>query len=217
MNTKTPPSYGGFFVGLSQHLESKRAGNSRPAFFALPVAEATAAVWSGMPAGRAVVHRTAAASRPAVPARSAAAGHRNGGAVGCHRPIERSCRHGLRCRHRRQAETDREQGHCDNFHGNSFLLVRDENVFNPTPFTLPMAVMPVTAVPTPMPVPMPVAMMPAHFFRLDMIDVVLRNDSGLRACRRGSQLHFSRCRRKRRGLAAGGKRRAARHKSHRQF
>src|SRR5579863_9248193 len=108
--------------------QNKRSRKFPPLrFFNSPVAEATAAERSGMPAGRAVVHRTATAIRPAVPARSTAASHRNGRGAGRGRLIERSDGHGLRDRHRRKAEADREQGYGNNFHGHSFLLVRDEN------------------------------------------------------------------------------------------
>ena len=65
-----------------------------------------------------------------------------------------------------------------------------------------MTVMPVTVVPTmppavPVPVPVPTAvpvamMVPAHFFRLDAIDVVLRYDSGFSADDRGSCLQCGR-------------------------
>jgi hypothetical protein len=49
---------------------------------------------------------------------------------------------------------------------------------------VPMPV-PVT-VPTAMPVPVPMAMMmPAHFFRLDMVDFVLRYDRRLDGCASG--------------------------------
>jgi hypothetical protein len=58
-------------------------------------------------------------------------------------------------------------------------------------------------------------MMPAHLFRLDAIDVVLRDDGGLSASGRGSGLQFSGHRRQRRGLRGCSKRGAACHKTHR--
>ena len=53
------------------------------------------------------------------------------------------------------------------------------------PMTMPVMAMPspMTAVPapvTPMPVPVPV-MAPVYFFRLEMIDIVLRDDGGFGA------------------------------------
>ena len=116
------------FRKANRRAKQKGREISRPfVFFNSPVAEAMAAVRSGMPAGRAVVHRTTTTIGPAVPARSTPTSHGNGRGVGRCRLIERSYRHGLRCRHRRKAEADREQGHCNNFHSHSFLLVRDEN------------------------------------------------------------------------------------------
>ena len=78
-----------------------------------------------------------------------------------------------------------------------------------------MAVMPVmVAVPMTMPVMVPVAMMvPAYFFRLDAIDVVLRYDGGLSDDGRGSSLQCTRNRGKRRGLCACGEHHTTRYKS----
>ena len=80
----------------------------------------------------------------------------------------------------------------------------------------PVAMVP-TAVPvTVMPATMPVAVVvPAHFFRLDPIDIVLRDDGGFSASGRGSGLQFSGHRRQRRGLRRCSKRCAARYKTHR--
>lgn len=82
-----------------------------------------------------------------------------------------------------------------------------------------MAVMPVmVAVPMTMPVMVPVAMMvPAYFFRLDAIDVVLRYDGGLSDDGRGSSLQCTRNRGKRRGLCACGEHHTTRYKSNREF
>lgn len=80
------------------------------------------------------------------------------------------------------------------------------------PATVMPAAVPVTVMPTPMPV---AVVMPAHFFRLDVIDIVLRDDSGLGTGRRRSSLHFSGHRRQRSGLRSCSKRGAARHKTHR--
>jgi hypothetical protein len=127
---KTPPVWAGFFVELSQLLNyrKKGAGNFPPlGFFRLPVAEATAAERSGMPAGRAVIHGTTTTVGPAVPAQSTATSHGNGRGAGRCRLIERGHRHGLRDRHRRKAEADREQGHGNDFHRHSFLFGADEN------------------------------------------------------------------------------------------
>src|ERR1700722_17576135 len=126
---ENPACLGGVFVELSQsNRRAKQKGReiSRPSFFNSPVAEATAAERSGMPAGRAVVHRTTTAIGPAVPARSTATSHGNGrGADRC-RLSERNHRHGLSDRHRRkaeaEAEADREQGHSNDFHRHSFLF-----------------------------------------------------------------------------------------------
>jgi hypothetical protein len=60
-------------------------------------------------------------------------------------------------------------------------------------------------------------MMPVHFFRLDVIDFVLRYDSGFNADGCGRCLPFSRDRRKRGGLRDCGQHYAGRHKSHREF
>jgi len=83
----------------------------------------------------------------------------------------------------------------------------------------PVATMPATAVPMAvMPAAVPVAVVvavPAHFFRLDAIDIVLRDDSGLGASGHRRGLQFSRHRRKRRGLCSCSKRGPARHKAHR--
>jgi hypothetical protein len=136
MNTKTPLKKRGFLLSCS--AKQKQKGREIPALcFILPVAEATATERSRMPSGRAVVHRTTAAIRPAVPTRSAAASHRNGGGVGWHRLVERRHRHGLGYRHRRKAEADREQGHNGNLHDipsywHATLLARDENDFAQT-------------------------------------------------------------------------------------
>jgi hypothetical protein len=102
-------------------------------------------------------------------------------------------------------------------------------------FRSPVAVMPVTVMPTAVPAPMPVTvptampvmvvpvsvtvtvMVPAHFFWLDMVDVVLRYDGrfGIRGRRGG--LRFCRHRWQRCSLRASGKHGAARDKSYRQF
>jgi hypothetical protein len=85
-----------------------------------------------------------------------------------------------------------------------------------------MAVMPVAVMPTVAPVTVPTVMpvtvmMPVYFFRLDVVDVVLRYDSGFCADGRGSGLQRCRYRRKWCGLCACGKRCAACHKSDREF
>src|ERR1700731_447732 len=90
-----------------------------------PVAEAPAAERSGMPAGRAVVHRTAAAIGPAVPTRSAATGDADG--VARCGLIERRQRHRLRSGHRRKADADSEQRCSKNLHMLSFLLHATKN------------------------------------------------------------------------------------------
>jgi len=79
-------------------------------------------------------------------------------------------------------------------------------------------VVPAAVMPMPMTVPsaMPVAVVvPAHFFRLDVIDVVLRYDSAFSVNRRRSALQISRHRRQRCGLRASGKRGASGHKAYR--
>ena len=59
-----------------------------------------------------------------------------------------------------------------------------------------------------MPMPMPVS--PAHLFRLEMIDVVLRGDRGFRAfAARWHEAGFRRYRRQRRGFRARSKRGSA--------
>jgi hypothetical protein len=77
--------------------------------------------------------------------------------------------------------------------------------------------MPMAMAPAMMAVPMPVPMMmaPAYLFRLDAIDVCLRNDCGFSAfaigrLRRGDG-------RQRRGLRTCRKRSCARHESKREF
>jgi hypothetical protein len=85
-----------------------------------------------------------------------------------------------------------------------------------------MAVMPVMVVPVMVPMAMPVMvpaamMVPAHFLRLDVVDVVLRYDSGFSTGSRGSCLQCCRYRRQRRGLCTCGKHHTTRHKSHREF
>jgi hypothetical protein len=57
---------------------------------------------------------------------------------------------------------------------------------------------------------MPAMMMPAHFYRLDVIDFVLRYDSGPGADDSGRGLQFSRGWRKRCGLRACDQHDAAR-------
>jgi hypothetical protein len=81
--------------------------------------------------------------------------------------------------------------------------------------TMPTAV-PVTMMPAAMPVTM-VMVVPAHFFRLDAIDFVLRDDSGLDAGWRRRGLQFARRRRHRCGLRSCSKRSASCHKSHRNL
>ena len=81
---------------------------------------------------------------------------------------------------------------------------------------VPAAMMPTTVPVTVMPAPMPVAVVvPAHFFRLDAIDIVLRDDGGFSAGGRGSGLQFSGHWRQRRGLRSCSKRCAARYKTYR--
>jgi hypothetical protein len=80
---------------------------------------------------------------------------------------------------------------------------------------------PVAAVPAPVPL-MPVVMMPvvtpADLFRLETIDLVLRNHGGLRAVAvRRHQALLRRNRRQRRGLHACGKRGRACDKSKGEF
>ena len=85
------------------------------------------------------------------------------------------------------------------------------------PVTVVPMPMPVT-VPTAMPVPMPMAMMmPAHFFRLDMVDFVLRYDRRLDGVASGQRHGGFRNRRQGSGLCACGKYRAARDKSKSEF
>src|SRR3569832_1818149 len=73
---------------------------------------------------------------------------------------------------------------------------------------------PVTVMPTTVPAPMPMTV-PAHFFRLDTSDVVLRDDGRFGGGGRGNGLQFSRHRRQRCGLRRRGKHGAASHKAHR--
>ena len=78
---------------------------------------------------------------------------------------------------------------------------------------------PVAMVPTVMPAAVPVAMvvaMPAHFFRLDAIDVVLRDDGGLSGRARGRQ-RLWRDRRQRCSLRGCGKRRTGCNKTKGEF
>jgi hypothetical protein len=161
-----------------------------------PVAKATAAERSGMPAGGAVVHRTAAAIGPAVPARSAATGDADG--VARCGLIERRQRHGLRSGHRRKADADSEQRCSKNLHMLSFLLHATKKTnpdhakttIEPTSGS-PVTAMPVTPVPvasvpavsapapvTPVPMPVPVVASPAHLLRFEAIDVFLRDHRG---------------------------------------
>jgi hypothetical protein len=105
----------------------KRGGKIPPLlFFISPVAEAMAAIRPGMPAGRAVVHRTTTAIRPTVPTRSTTASHRNGSGVASCRLIERRHRHGLGSRHRHKADADREQRCSKYLHWHSFPSLRGE-------------------------------------------------------------------------------------------
>jgi hypothetical protein len=94
--------------------------------------------------------------------------------------------------------------------------------------TSPMTVMPVAVMPTAVPVTMPTVMpvtvvvpmavvVPAHFFRLDAIDLILRHDSGFSTGARRGRLQFGRYRRQRCRVRACGQHRAACHKSHREF
>jgi len=94
--------------------------------------------------------------------------------------------------------------------------------------TVPVVMAPVMVTPTPVaavpaPVPaMPVVMMsvvtPTHFFRLETIDLVLRDHGGLRAvAARRHQALFRRNRRQRRGLRACSKRGGACNKSKGEF
>lgn len=81
----------------------------------------------------------------------------------------------------------------------------------------PVAVMPAAApVPVPAVVPMAV-MMPAHFLRLDMINLVLRYDSRLNACARARRQGWLGDRRQGCGLCACGEHRAARNESNGEF
>jgi hypothetical protein len=131
-----------------------------------------------------------------MPARSASAGNADG--IGRCGLIQRSHRHGLGRGDSRKADADRKQGRSKYFHGLSFLLVREEKMTSGqmSSATLPMAmvapvmtVMPATVpmpMPAAMPMPVPMAMMmPAHFFRLDVIDFVLRHDGRLDVCASG--------------------------------
>ena len=85
----------------------------------------------------------------------------------------------------------------------------------------PVAMVPAAMMPTAVPVTvMPVAVVvPAHFFRLDTINFVLRDDGGFSANGRGSGsgLQFTGHRRQRRGLRSCSKRCAARYKTHRDL
>jgi hypothetical protein len=127
-----------------------------------------------------------------MPARSASAGNAN--SVGRRGLIQWSHRHGLGRRDGRKTDADRKQERGEYLHGLSFLLVREKNSrsneFNePLPMAVvtPVMTAPVTVTPAPMavvPVTVPTAM-PAHLFRLDVINVVLRYDSGLSAGGRG--------------------------------
>jgi hypothetical protein len=116
----------GFFVG--RFREAKRAGNFPPFAFILPVAEAMPAERPRMPAGRAVVHRTATAIGPTMPTGSTTAGHGNDAGFGRRRLIQRSHRHGLGHGDGRKTDTDRKQGRSKYLHGLSFLLVPDEKM-----------------------------------------------------------------------------------------
>jgi hypothetical protein len=84
------------------------------------------------------------------------------------------------------------------------------------PPTVPVAAMPPTVPVTAMPVAV-VMVVPVHFFRLDAIDFVLRDDGGLDASRRRRGPQFIQHRRQRCGLRSCGKRSAARHKTHRNL
>ena len=70
----------------------------------LPIAEAAPAERAGMPAGRAIIHRTASAIGTAVPAGPAAAGDADG--IACYGLVERGQRHRLRRGDRRKAEAN---------------------------------------------------------------------------------------------------------------
>jgi len=78
---------------------------------------------------------------------------------------------------------------------------------------VPVMVMPVMMVPM---VVVPMVMMPVYLYGLDMIDLILRDDSGLSVDRRSCP-QCTRYRRNRRSLCACGKHHTTSHKSHREF
>src|ERR1039458_4482424 len=96
-------------------LNAARAGIPRPLPTFSPVAEATPAERPGMPAGRAVVHRAAAAIGTAVPAGPTTAGDADG--VTRDGLVERGQRHRRRRRDRRKAEANRKRRRKKHFHG----------------------------------------------------------------------------------------------------
>jgi hypothetical protein len=84
----------------------------------------------------------------------------------------------------------------------------------------PVAAMPPTVPATVVPAAMPVAVVmvvPVHFFRLDAIDFVLRDDSRLDPGRRRRGPQFIRHRRQRCSLRSCSKRSAACRKTHRNL
>ncbi len=156
-----------------QFLQNKGTEISAPFIFISPVAEAAATERSGMPAEWTVVHRAAAAIGPAMPARSAATGHRNGGGVrGC-RLIERRHWHRRRRRHRRKTDANRKQRGSECFHESPFRCYVMNTTCALIEIISPMVVMPMTMVPV---VTVPVVVMPAHLDRLHLVDLVLRHD-----------------------------------------
>src|SRR5450756_214577 len=96
-------------------LNAARAGIPRPLPTFSPVAEATPAERPGMPAGRTIVHRAAAAVGTAMPAGAATAGDADG--VTRNRLVERGQRHRHRRRDRRKAEANRKRRCKKHFHG----------------------------------------------------------------------------------------------------
>src|SRR5215471_9841832 len=82
----------------------------------LQVAEATAAEGAGVPAGRAIVHRAAAAIGAAMLAGATAAGHADK-IAGCGLALVKGREpHGLRRGHRHQAEAQSESRNSKQFH-----------------------------------------------------------------------------------------------------
>src|SRR5581483_8914735 len=223
---KIPPENRRGFV-FDFLTKAKGRENPAPSFFGLPVAEATAAKGTGMPAGRTIIHRAAAAIGPAMPTGSAPTRNGNRRGIARCRLIERRHGHGLRHRDRCKADSCCEHGCSNDLHEHSFLMfiaVKNDlsdkyayatsPVVTMVPMAVPVAMMPAVMIPAAMPAAMMPVMMapmvvPVDLYGLDLIDLVLRHHGRLNICRRYA--HRSRNRRQGSGLCGSCKYGSAQH------